>query len=254
MAFSGEMHNCSSWSLRWLTQNKSGFQHLTVVDRHLQTTSNRSAHTAAWPTCFIMSLQYQVPVPHLLRFHPASPLWVKWGAWSSWKTLWTPAWTTCLATGFSPSLKPPDVSVLQDPPPPSRSCRSMLLQLAKWKRCPKTAWSGQSIGDKDVAESYRKKKKKEKRLFLSDSARPSLKDMPTSSSSAIRCHRQSYWGSYLCVRVWVNVSVTTQSPFLSIRHYSFKSHLRIVQGLWNWTGPIIWRNVFCFFCFLSGTY
>lgn len=93
-----------------------------------------------------------------------------------------------------------------------------------------------------------KKKKNEKRLFLSDSARPSLKDMPTSSSSAIRCHRQSYWGSYLCVRVWVNVSVTTQSPFLSIRHYSFKSHLRIVQGLWNWTGPIIWRNVFCF-CF-----
>lgn len=58
-------------------------------------------------------------------------------------------------------------------------------------------------------------------------------------------------GCYLCVRVWVNVSVTTQSPFLSIRHYSFKSHLRIVQGLWNWTGPIIWRNVFCFFCFFE---
>lgn len=58
----------------------------------------------------------------------------------------------------------------------------------------------------------------------------------------------------VCVWVWVSEWVCVcawQDKALSIRHYSFKSHLRIVQGLWNWTGPIIWSNVFVF---LNGTY
>lgn len=169
MAFSGEMHNCSSWSLRWLTQNKSGFQHLTVVDRHLQTTINRSAHTAAWPTCFIMSLQYQVPVPHLLRFHPASPLWVKWGAWSSWKTLWTPAWTTCLATGFSPSLKPPDVSVLQDPPRPHVAVEACFCSSRNENAAPRLHEADRASEIKTWPRAIGKKRKETLPLWLCSS-------------------------------------------------------------------------------------
>lgn len=197
-----------------------------------------------------MSLQYQIPVPHLLCFHPP-PTVTNVGNQELMENIVNTSMNN-LPRNWIFSLPETTGCVCSSwpPPQPPRSCRSMLMQLAKCKRCPKTARSGQSIRDNDAPTAKGEKKNSR------DSSSLTLLVLLLKT-----CHRHQQSDvtgrvteGVVCVWVWVSEWVCVcawQDKALSIRHYSFKSHLRIVQGLWNWTGPIIWSNVFVF---LNGTY
>lgn len=177
---------------------------------------------AVWPNSCIICLQRRDPP---LSFCPLCG-W-NGGTMSSWKQyehqheqlgpFFLPLWNLRMCVTMPP-----------------RSWWSMPVQLARCKK----------------KNPNNKKKKKlyedcvKQTSFREDDSAESLKNK-TNPLLFKTCHQQSdvpsgvSEGSCLCVRMW-----TRSPPFLIIRHYSFKSHLRSVRRLWNWTGPtIVWRNV-----------
>lgn len=148
---------------------------------------------------------------------------------SSWKQCEHQHEQPALQTGLRPSLEPPHMClVIRNSLP---NCPSMPVRLAKCNSCQKTAWSGQASRATEMKTQLTAKEKiKKKKDSSSVNQLILLQDMPTSLSSSIRCRDQSCWGSYQCVCACV---CEHRALFLSIRHYSFKSHLRIVRGLWE---------------------
>lgn len=125
----------------------------------------------------------------------------------------------------TPSPTPPHVSSHQDPHWTVLACLCSLQNAKAARRLHEVDKQAEWTEMKTQLTAKEKNKLRKKRDSFS--VIQLVLFLKTSLSSSIRCHDQRCWGSYQCVCV----CVCTQSPFLSIRHYSFKSHLRIVCGL-----------------------
>ena len=185
-------------------------QHLTVSDQNPQPTRTPSSSSKTDP------LSYEFTVRTVPLTTPPSisspPCWVGNGELiKEKKNLWTPAWTTCLATGLPASLKKREknttcVSSSRIPAELSQHAHAACKKKKKSRQ--KTAWRGQASR---AAEMKRyKKKKKKRRLFLCDRSHPSSRH-----ANVIVIINQMSWPELLrelSVCVCVCMSVCARMP------------------------------------------